>query len=73
MEHPAVPVYSTFSFSVCSSNGMHKNVNISKQLKAGAFTGTQQHHNKYSSKIMSDKHRRTYNGLDDTDNAANMC
>jgi len=35
---------------------MHKNVNISEQLKAGAFVGTQQHHNRSSSIIMSDIH-----------------
>jgi hypothetical protein len=56
MELPAVPVYSTFSFSVCSSNGMHKNVNISEQLKAGMFNGEQQHDNRSSSKMVTDKH-----------------
>jgi len=39
MEHPAIPAYSTFSFSICSSNGMHKNFNISEQMKVGTFTG----------------------------------
>ena len=41
MEYLATPVYSTFSYSVCSSNSMHKNVSISEQLKAEMFTGNQ--------------------------------